>query len=51
MTLKSGNSVYLQAVIMIDPTVVWIQIYTLPSARVDLVANQVESLVNTSPFI
>ena len=27
---------------MIDPTTGWIEIHTIPSARADLVANQVE---------
>ena len=42
MTTKSGKSVYLQAVTMIDPATGWIEIRTVPSARADLVANQVE---------
>ena len=42
MTTKSGRSVYLQAVTMIDPSTVWIEIRTVPSALSDLVANQVE---------
>ena len=42
MTTKSGKSVYLQAVTMIDPATGWIEIHTVPSARADLVANQVE---------
>ena len=47
MTTKSGKSVYLQAVTMIDPATDWIEIRTVPSARADLIANQVE-LVETS---
>ena len=42
MTTKSGRSVYLQAVAMIDVLTGWIKIRTVPSARADLVANQVE---------
>ena len=42
MTTKSGKSIYLQAVTMINPATGWIEIRTVPSARVDLVANQVE---------
>ena len=42
MITKSGKSVYLQAVTMIDPATGWIEIRTVPSARADLVANQVE---------
>ena len=42
MTTKSGKSIYLQAVTMIDPATGWIEIRTVPSARADLVANQVE---------
>ena len=42
MTTKSGKSVYLQAVTMIDPATGWIEIRAVPSARADLVANQVE---------
>ena len=42
MTTKSWKSVYLQAVTMIHPATGWIEIRTVPSARADLVANQVE---------
>ena len=42
MTTKSGKSFYLQAVTMINPATGWIEIRTVPSARADLVANQVE---------
>ena len=42
ITIKSEKSVYLQAVIMINPATGWIEIGTAPSAWVDLVANQVE---------
>ena len=42
MTTKSGKFVYLQAVIMIDPATDMIEIHAVPSARADLVANQVE---------
>ena len=42
MTIKSGRSVYLQAVTMIVMVTGWIEIRTIPSARADLVANQVE---------
>jgi len=39
---KKGHSVYLQAVTMIDPATGWVEIRAVPSARADLVANQVE---------
>ena len=42
MTAKSGNPVYLQAVTMINPATFWREICTIPSVRVDLIANQVE---------
>ena len=42
MTTKSGRSVYLQAVTMIDPATGWIELCTIPSAQADFVANQVE---------
>ena len=42
MTTKSGSSVYLQAVTIIDPATGWIEIHTVPSARSDHVANQVK---------
>ena len=42
MTIKTGKSVCLQAVTMIDLATAWIEIRTVPSARADLVANQVE---------
>ena len=42
MTTKSGRSVYLQAVTMIDLATGWIEIRTVSSVRVDLVANQEE---------
>ena len=42
MTTKSGRSVYLQAVTMIDLATGWIEICTVPSAQVDLISNQVE---------
>ena len=41
MTTQSGKSVYLQAVTMIDPATGWVEIRAVPSARADLVANQV----------
>ena len=31
--------IYLQAITMIDPAIGWIEIYSAPEARVDLVAN------------
>ena len=34
--------VYLQVVTMINPAIGWIEIRAVPSARADLVANQVE---------
>ena len=42
MTTKNGKTVYLQAVIMIDPATGWIELYTVPSARAYLVSNIVE---------
>ena len=42
MTTKSGISVYLQAITMIDPATGWVEIHAVPSARADVVANQVE---------
>ena len=39
---KKDKDVYLQAITMIDPATVWIEIRSLPEARADLVANQVE---------
>ena len=39
---QKGHSVYLQAVTMIDPATGWVEIRAVPSARADLVANQVE---------
>ena len=42
MTTKSGRAVYLNAVIMIDPSTGWIEIRAVSSAQADLVANQVE---------
>ena len=39
MTTKSVvNSIYLQAVTMIDPATGWIEVHTVPSARADLVS-------------
>ena len=42
MKTKNGNTVYLQAITMIDPATGWVEIKAVPSARADLVANQVE---------
>ena len=42
ITTRSGRSVYLQDITMIDPTIGLIELHTLQSARADLVANQVE---------
>ena len=42
ITTKSGRSVYLQAVTMIDLATGWIEIHTIPLAQADLVSNQVE---------
>ena len=42
MTTKSGKSVYLQAVTMIDPATGWIEICTVLLAWTEFVANQVE---------
>ena len=42
MKSKKDKDVYLQALSMIDPTTGWIEIRSVPEARADLVANQVE---------
>ena len=42
MTIKSGRSVYLQSVTMIDPATDWMEIRAVSSAQADLVAYQVE---------
>ena len=42
MNTKSGRSVYLQAVTMIDLATGWIEICIVPSARANVVANKVE---------
>ena len=42
MKTKNGSTVYLQAITMIDPATGWVEIRAVPSARADLVANQVE---------
>ena len=42
MTTEKGSTVYLQAVTMIDPATGWVEIRAVPSARADLVAQQVE---------
>ena len=42
MKTKNGNTIYLQAITMIDPATGWVEIRAMPSARADLVANQVE---------
>ena len=42
MTTKSGMSVHLQEVTMIDPATGWIETRAVPSARTGLVAHQVE---------
>ena len=39
---QNGNTVYLQAVTMIDPASGWIKICRVPSARTDLVSNVIE---------
>ena len=39
---KKDKDVYLQAITMIDPATGWIEIRSVPEARADLVANQVE---------
>ena len=39
---KKDEYVYLQAITMIDPASGWIEIRSVPEARADLVANQVE---------
>ena len=39
---KKDKYVYLQAITMIDPATGWIEIRSVPEARADLVANQVE---------
>ena len=42
MATKSGRSVHVQAVTMIDLATGWIEIHTVLSVQADLVANQVE---------
>ena len=42
MTTKSEESIYLQKVTMIDLDTGWIEIRVVPSARANLVSNQVE---------
>ena len=39
---KKDKDLYLQAITMIDPATTWIDICSVPEARADLVANQVE---------
>ena len=39
---KKDKDVYLQAITMIDPGTSWIEICSVPEARADQVANQVE---------
>ena len=39
---KKNKDVYLQSVTMIDPATGWIEMLSVPEARVDLVANQVD---------
>ena len=39
---KKDIDFYLQAVTMIDPATCWIEIHSVPEARANLVANQVE---------
>ena len=42
MNDKKAKDVYLQAITMIDSATNWIEIRSVPEARADLVANQVE---------
>ena len=42
MKRQKRKDVYLQAVTMIDPATGWIEIRSVPEARADLVANEVE---------
>ena len=44
---KKDKDVYLQAITMIDPSTGWIEIGSVPEARPDLVANQVELAILT----
>ena len=39
---KKDKDVYLKAIIMTDPSAGWIEIRSVPVAREDIVANQVE---------
>ena len=39
---KKDKNVYLQAITTIDPATGWIELHSVPEARADLVANQVE---------
>ena len=42
MTTEKGSTVFLQAVTMIDSATGWVEIRASPSARADLVTQQVE---------
>ena len=39
---KKDKDVYLREITMIDPSICWIEIRSVPEARADLVTNQVE---------
>ena len=39
---KKDKHIYLRPIIMIDPPIGWIEIRSVPEARANLVANQVE---------
>ena len=39
---NKDKDIYLQAIAVIDPAAAWIEVYSLPEVRSDLVANQVE---------
>ena len=39
---RKDKDVYLQAISMTDLAIGWIEVYSVPEARTDLVANQIE---------
>ena len=51
MKCKKEKDVYLRAITMIDAATGWIEIHSVPEARADLVANQVELALLTRYLI
>ena len=49
---KQYKDIYVHTIIMIDPASCWVELlYSLPGARADLVANQVDlTLLTRNPF-